>query len=139
MTFLGRTHPLLIHFPIALVIAAVAAEVVATATGDGRWRIVAVANTRVGAAFALLAAITGWRLALTTSIDATSLLAWHRWVGTAGAAISVATAGTTWIGDFRSRTTVSVYRIALFTAGTLVAIAGHLGGLMVWGTDFLRP
>lgn len=139
MTFLGRTHPLLIHFPIALVLAAVAAEAVATATADDRWRIVAVANTRVGAAFAVIAAITGWRLALTSSIDSTSLLVWHRWLGTAGAAICVATASATWIGDGRSRTTLSVYRVALFTAATLVAITGHLGGLMVWGADFLRP
>jgi len=30
-------------------------------------------------------------------------------------------------------------RIALFTAGTLVAVTGHIGGLLVWGADFLHP
>ena len=32
-----------------------------------------------------------------------------------------------------------IYRIAVFAAGTLVAVSGHLGGLLVWGADFLRP
>jgi fatty acid desaturase len=31
------------------------------------------------------------------------------------------------------------YRIALAGAAALVAAAGHLGGLLVWGADFLRP
>jgi hypothetical protein len=28
---------------------------------------------------------------------------------------------------------------ALLAAGALVALTGHLGGLLVWGADFLRP
>ena len=38
MSFLGRLHPLLVHFPIALVIMAVAAEAAAILTCDRRWR-----------------------------------------------------------------------------------------------------
>jgi hypothetical protein len=34
---------------------------------------------------------------------------------------------------------VFVYRAALFGATVLVAIAGHLGGTLVWGADFGRP
>ena len=42
MAFIGRLHPLLIHFPIALVMAAAAAEGAASITTDDRWRTVAV-------------------------------------------------------------------------------------------------
>jgi uncharacterized membrane protein len=38
MALIGRLHPLLIHFPIALVILAAAAETGATLTDDDRWR-----------------------------------------------------------------------------------------------------
>ena len=44
----------------------------------------------------------------------------------------------TWCDDGRSLV-VWMYRIALFGAGALVGLAGHLGGLLVWGVNYLRP
>ena len=85
MAFLGRLHPLLIHFPIALVISAAVAEAAAVLTGDDRWCAVAVANVRAGSIFALFAAIAGWRLALDPGSEMSSVLEWHRWLGTIGA------------------------------------------------------
>ena len=139
MALLGRLHPLLIHFPIALVITAALAEGAAIVTADENWRTVAVGNVRAGAAFALLATIAGWRLALAPEMEVSPLLEWHRWLGfvAAGAALAAALA----TGGIRRRSTleVRIYRIALFTAGTLVAVTGHVGGLLVWGADFLHP
>ena len=139
MEFLGRLHPLLIHFPIALVIAAALAEGAAIVTADESWRTVAVGNVRAGAVFALLATVAGWRLALAPEMEVSPLLEWHRWLGTlaAGAALTAALA----TGGVRRRAAVGVqiYRIALFAAGTLVAVTGHFGGLLVWGANFLRP
>jgi uncharacterized membrane protein len=138
MAFLGRLHPLLIHFPIALVLVAVAAEGAAAATADDRWRSVAVGNVRAGAAFAAIAAVAGWRLALAPGIEATSLLEWHRWLGAIGA-VATLVAAIASRGDVRSTREMRVYRIALVGAAALVAVAGHLGGLLVWGADFFRP
>ena len=139
MAFIGRLHPLLIHFPIALVLAAAAAEGAASVTADDRWRTVAVRNVQAGAIFALLAAIAGWRLALAPGIEASLLLEWHRWLGTIAAGVTLAAALATSPPLSRSPLNVWTYRIALFVAGTLVAVTGHLGGLLVWGEDFLRP
>jgi uncharacterized membrane protein len=139
MALIGRMHPLLIHFPIALLLAALVAEGIRTAGGNLRWHEVAVANVRAGAVFAALAVAAGWRLALAPGMDATSVLEWHRWLGTTSAALAAAAALATSIGRGHSRRAVRIYRIALVGAGTLVAVAGHLGGLMVWGADFLRP
>jgi uncharacterized membrane protein len=139
MAFVGRLHPLLIHFPIALVLVAAAAEGLATVTDDARWRTVAVNNLRAGAAFALIAAFAGWRLALVLSIDPTPLLGWHRWLGTLGAGMTLAAAFATANVERRSSLEFWTYRIALAGAAVLVAAAGHLGGLLVWGADFLRP
>ena len=78
MAFVGRLHPLLIHFPIALVIAAGLAEFTAIVTANEDWRTVAVGNVRAGAVFAVLAAIAGWRLALAPDMEVSPLLEWHR-------------------------------------------------------------
>ena len=59
MAIVGRLHPLLVHFPIALVIAAVAAESAAIVTHNNRWRTVAVANVRGGAMLAFMALVWG--------------------------------------------------------------------------------
>ena len=139
MAFVGRLHPLLIHFPIALVIAAALAEGAAIVTGDEGWRTLAVGNVRAGAVFALLATIAGWRLALAPEMELSPLLEWHRWLGTVAAGAALAAALATAGVRRRSTLGVRIYRIALFTAGTLVAVAGHVGGLLVWGANFLRP
>ena len=139
MAFVGRLHPLLIHFPIALVIAAALAEVAGMTTADERWRTVAVANVRAGAVFALLATLAGWRLALAPEMEGSPLLEWHRWLGTIAAGVTLAAALATASVRVRSALGVRMYRIALFAAGTLVAVTGHFGGLLVWGANFLRP
>ena len=139
MAITGQLHPLLIHFPIALVIVAVVAEALATATHDARWRTVAVSNVRAGAAFALIAVGAGWRMAVVMGMDRTPLLEWHRWLGTLGAGVTIAAAFATSSLGSRSSVELWIYRIALLSAAVLVSTAGHLGGLMVWGTDFLRP
>jgi len=136
MAFIGRLHPLLIHFPIALVIAAVLAEGAAMVTANDRWRTVAHSNVRAGAVFAVLATIAGWRLALAPDMEASPLLEWHRWVGTFAADATFVAALAT---AHRSALQMRIYRIALFAAGMLVAVTGHFGGLLVWGANFLRP
>jgi uncharacterized membrane protein len=138
MELMGRFHPLVVHFPIALVMVAAWAEGVAIATRDSRWRVIAIINVRVGAAFAFAAAIAGWRLASTLGIESI-LVEWHRWLGTIAAGLTVAAAiATLTVGRWSARD-VWVYRTALFCAATFVAVTGHVGGLLVWGTDFLRP
>jgi len=139
MALIGRLHPLLIHFPIALVVVAAFAEAAATVTDDERWRAMAVGNLRAGAAFALVAVVAGWRLAAAPGTESTPLLEWHRWLGTIAAVLTLAVALATSGVYRRSAVEWWAYRIALFGAGALVAVTGHLGGLLVWGADFLRP
>ena len=138
MSYIGKFHPLLVHFPIALVLAAAAAELVVLATPRPAWRIVAVANIRAGAALGVVTAITGWLFASSPLVDASLSLEWHRWVGMAGAAgaIGAALLSSRLPGSSRS---AFVYRFTLFVAALLVAITGHLGGMLVWGARFFQP
>jgi uncharacterized membrane protein len=139
MSFIGRFHPLIVHFPIALVMVAAWAEGVAIATDDSRWRTVAIVNVRTGAAFALAAAIAGWQLVSTLGIESSQLIEWHRWLGVIAALLTAAAAIATLRIERRASRDVWVYRTALFCAATVVAATGHVGGLLVWGGDFLRP
>jgi uncharacterized membrane protein len=137
MALIGKLHPLLVHFPIALVMAAAAAELVAIATPRHTWHTVAVANLRTGG---------GDRRddghgmgARGDHLGRTPALEWHRWIGMAGA---VGTLGAALLSSYRHvpfRRSVFGYRVALFGAAFLVAITGHLGGTLVWRAEFLRP
>src|SRR6266699_1837184 len=85
MAFAGRLHPLLLHFPIALIIVAAIAELTAMLTTVRAWHAVAVANVRAGAVFAVATAITGWLMASSAVVDDVRTLDWHRWMGTTAA------------------------------------------------------
>jgi uncharacterized membrane protein len=139
MALIGRLHPLLVHFPVGLVVIAAVAEIVAMTTGLSDWRAAALANLRAGAVSGIAAAIAGWRLASSPGIEATSSLEWHQWLGSIAAVAAVGAALAAAGARDRSPLAVWVYRITLFWAAALVAVTGHLGGLLVWGADFLRP
>jgi hypothetical protein len=80
----------------------------------------------------------GWILASSRIVEASPALEWHRWLGGAGAVAAVVAALATAEMD-RPPGRLWLYRIALFWAAALVAVAGHFGALLVWGADFLRP
>jgi uncharacterized membrane protein len=138
MELIGRLHPLIVHFPIALVIIAGFAESGAWLTRDWRWRLVAFANIRLAAVFAVAAAFAGWRLAVAPG-DSTALVEWHRWLGVCAAATTAAAALATANDDRQSLIAEWVYRATLTSATVLVIVTAHLGGVLVWGADFLRP
>jgi uncharacterized membrane protein len=138
MTYIGKFHPLLVHFPIALVLAAAAAELVVIVTTRQAWRTVALANIRAAAALGVVTVITGWLFASSPLVDASPSLEWHRWVGVAGAAGAIGAAVLSWRLHVLSRRSAFVYRFTLFFTALLVVITGHLGGALVWGAGFLQ-
>ena len=139
MTLFSKFHPLLVHFPIALVLAAAVAELVVITTARETWRAVAIANIRAGAAMAVVAAITGWLFASSPLVDASTSLEWHRWLGLGGAAGAIGAALLSSRPDVSSHRSAFVYRLTLFATALLVAITGHLGGTLVWGARFFLP
>jgi len=139
MALTGRLHPLLLHFPIALVLTAAVAELAAILTHDRAFHVVAVANVRAGAVLGMAAAVTGWLLASASVVDDARSLEWHRWIGTAAMMATFGAALASACIDQQRSIVRWLYRIALFWAAALVSIAGHLGARLVWGADFLRP
>ena len=138
MALTGRLHPLLVHFPIALILIAAISELIYLATRSPWWHTVAVANVRAGAAFAVGSAGAGWVLASSHIVEASSALEWHRWLGLVAAIVAITAALMTATIDQPGRRQW-LYRVVLFSAAAFVAVAGHFGAMLVWGADFLRP
>ena len=137
MAVIGKLHPMLVHFPIGLILAGAGAELLALVTRRATWRAVSVANIRAGAAMGILTAIAGWRLASAPFVEPTRPLTLHTWVGLAAAGAASAAALISMQPRVHSRRLVVAYQAALFVAAAFVGIAGHLGAALVWGADFL--
>jgi len=138
MPFIGHIHPLLVHFPIALLLAAAGAELLVIAAPHPVWRSVAVVNACAGAVIGVVTVVTGWLFASSPMVAATTTLEWHRWLGTASVASAIA-ATLLWRRHVSAQRSAATYRVALFVTALLVAVTGHLGGTLVWGARFFRP
>ena len=138
MSLISRLHPLLVHFPIALVLAAAGAECVVIATTRTAWRTVAVANIRAAAAMGVVTAITGWIFARSPFVDLGPTLEWHRWLGMAAATAASAAALLSSRLCGASRASAFAYRCMLFVTALLVTVTAHSGGTLVWGAGFFR-
>ena len=84
----------------------------------------------LAAPLAVIAAVCGWLLSLEGGYDET-LLSWHKWLGIATATGTVVAATLYW------RKKLKLYRALLFFTVALLMAAGHLGGSLTHGSDFL--
>lgn len=134
--FLGKLHLLLLHFPIALVLAAGVGELLAARRGSRE------PSASVGFCLALAAAAVvptvalGWLHAASGhGVASPQLLSAHRWLGTlTGAWLLVA---ALWFRRDRRRGARSRGgRLALVAAGLFVTATAHAGGLLAHGRDF---
>ncbi len=131
---LGRLHVLVVHFPIALLWMALAAEFLRVVRRREERSTTAFACLSVGAFSALVAAGLGWIHAeaepLGRSLEETLFL--HRWTGVATAGLAL----FTWILAVLRQG--RAYRIALFATVVLVTSGANFGGELVYGEDYLR-
>lgn len=130
----GRMHPLLLHFPIVLLVMALVWELFLhkkTAVGATS------ANTDIGdylllsAAFtAALSALMGLFLSQEEGYNAEAI-AWHKWTGTAVSLLS--------FGWYAFRNTIRSTYTRWVSGASLVALvmAGHQGANITHGEDFL--
>jgi uncharacterized membrane protein/mono/diheme cytochrome c family protein len=141
LLFVSRMHVVLVHFPIGLIIAAGLIEFVRLRAAPQRGRSsTASLCLALGAIGALAAAASGWQLAELEppgrALERTLFL--HRWTGVATAGTALLTLGLGYLQAASvSVTLFRAYRIALVLCVLLVSAAGHFGGEMVHGEDFL--
>ena len=137
--FLGHLHPVVLHFPIALLCAGAALEMVrirresSFAARAGVWLF------GVGAALAVVFAATGWLLAAYEHVrsDERGTLELHRWFGVATAVVACIAwlASHTW-RETATRAHAWLRRLCVLATVALVTVASHVGGVIVWGKDW---
>lgn len=136
-TFLGRLHPLIVHFPIALLIIALVLELFSLKRKNQEMRLPINIVLIVGTLSAIVAAIFGLLLKAQDDYGG-SLLTIHQWSGIATVVLSV---GTLWLHRSVMRSSnaqlVKAYRTLLLFTVLSVSIAGHYGASLTHGSDFL--
>jgi len=137
LELIGRFHPLAVHFPIALLLAALPAALWARWRRSAQWATCADYCTALGAVGAVFASALGW-CAHEAGAGALQpdLLERHEWSGFAAAflaLITLAAAAAARRGHRFGRWHLPL----LFVTAAVVSLAGHFGGMLVWGEDFL--
>ncbi|MGI9552641.1 MAG: DUF1549 domain-containing protein [Aurantibacter sp.] len=136
LQLLGRFHPLVVHFPIGLLVIALFFESLTIggkrqSLREGiRWMVT------LGALFAVVSALLGWLLQTQDDYNG-ELVRNHRNIGIATAVFAVIAAmllRTTLKGKL---TNFLIYRSALLITVMFLTIAGHLGSSLTHGEDYL--
>lgn len=135
----GRYHPLLVHFPLALIVTALVAEGMFVARRDERFAAAARFMIHAGAWVGIAAALTGFARADSIILDPgqQSAFAVHRIAGIATPVLAFLAAG---LADGVRRSgqiwELFLYRIVLALAAAGALVAGFCGGELVYGAGF---
>lgn len=135
--WLGSFHLAVVHFPIALLIAAAFAEFWSARHGLRIPTPEVHFCVLLGAVSAVVAAGLDWIHAGNGhGAGALHILSVHRWIGTTAAAWAV---GTAFFSEWEVRCGMRSrwFRAWLLLGALLVAVEGHFGGMLVHGDDFL--
>src|SRR6266849_2797602 len=134
--WLGKFHPPVVHFPIALLTAAAIAELLQIATGKPVFAAASRYCVWFGTLGAVVAGVLGWFLGGFRLSDPSWVLMTHRWLGTstvvcAGLILALSEVSRHPDGS-RAR---ALFRAMLFVVALLVSVTGFFGGAVVFGLD----
>ncbi len=135
--FLGRFHPVVLHFPVALLVVLLMAEVITLGSSSRETSVAKWLLLIVGSVTAVTAATFGVFLSWSGGYDP-DLIWWHKWLGIAVAVLTVL-AALLKIGYNRldtSRFRVAYWLVLLAAVGVLFP-ASHYGASITHGATYL--
>ncbi|MEN2281408.1 PSD1 and planctomycete cytochrome C domain-containing protein [Algoriphagus sp. SE2] len=136
--FFGRLHPMIVHFPIALLIFGAALELLSLRKFESKFRPAISILIIAGGISAIISAIFGYQLANSEGTTG-AILDLHQQIGIGTAVLSIillfflVRVGKQ-PGD---KTRILLFRSILFVTAIAVSAAGHFGGSLTHGEDFL--
>ena len=137
---IGRTfakaHPLLVHFPIALLFAGILAEFLRFARkGSPRMTFAASWCLWLGTAGAIISVWSGWLNADVAGHSDPSVF-FHRWSGVTVAALAVIVlAVRSFLGNGTRKTRIALFALLVALVAGIIA-TGHSGGELVYGEGY---
>jgi uncharacterized membrane protein/YHS domain-containing protein len=134
IAWLGRFHPPMVNFPIAMLVGAAIAELLRMATRRPSFANAGRFCLWVGGLGALAAGALGWFFAGFRLSDSSWIMTTHRWMGTATVVLSIM---TLIVGEraYRKGGPFAVYRLLFLTVAVGVMVTGFFGGAMIYGID----
>ncbi|MCW5767679.1 MAG: histidine phosphatase family protein [Phycisphaeraceae bacterium] len=133
----GRLHPMLVHFPIAMVLAAAGIEMGRAIVRRPTPARTSINMLGIGVLAACAAIASGWLNGdFENHSSHAETLELHRWVGIGGGA-GVLLAFVAGLVASKSRRALVAFRVLLLAAAGAIGFAGHLGGSMVYGEGYL--
>lgn len=126
--FLGRLHPMIVHFPIGLLVVALIMEIIARKKKSYHDAIRSVVV--MGAISSVMAVIVGLMLAENEDYGG-AIKDIHQWTGIA----TMVLAGFTSYAYYKKSRQLQVFLLSLTVVG--VTVAGHYGASLTHGEDYL--
>ena len=130
----GVLHPLAVHFPIALILAAALAQIMVLATDRPGLAQTVRFLIWTGALGGLAAGLLGWAHAGPVATGEDGVMSVHRWLGTGVMAGLLALAGIAeWHRRQPGTASALTLNVVLFAAAIAVSVNGFLGGALAHG------
>ncbi|MEX2233086.1 MAG: c-type cytochrome domain-containing protein [Cyclobacteriaceae bacterium] len=133
--FFGRFHPLVLHLPIGFLILAFSLELLSRFDRFSQYKYAVGFVLLAGAVSAVVAAMLGYMLSQEGGYDA-DLLAAHQWTGI-GVAIAALSAYFLRMKSGSTRVFDKTYLTVMSLMMVFLLVAGHYGGSLTHGSDFL--
>ena len=134
--FLGRLHPLIVHFPLSILLFIAALELYSIRNFNSSFRSSITIGLYISAFSAIISVVFGLLLAHYDDVTGDTLDN-HKILGFITSGLCIVSAFLSWLIIHKNQVSlILVYRLCLFLAALGIILTGHFGGSLTHGEDF---